>query len=240
MASSLALMHWQHPELPASIRLPWKVFQENLEDLRDDDPSHPEADTIRKQLEAIEVRGALPVFLDLDISEQEAYAEVSMMELSAYHQYRQKTEAAWNDFDCDEKAKWVPENHRAGLAHSRWAPLLAGGPPPCGPAEAPAKRRRIMSKTPAAGAGRGEGGGLGAGEEPAKGKGKVKGKGERPGKSKGKNKNKGKGQEPEKGCKRAWSWRSWGKVMIPCPVCGRRVSRSNMSKHQRSRRCMPA
>ena len=208
MASSLALMqamHWQHPELPASIRLPWKVFQENLEDLRDDEESqsHPEADTMRNQLEAgqleaISVRGALPVFLELDISEQEAYAEVSMMELSAYHHYRQKTEAAWNDFDCDEKAKWVPENHRAGLAHSRWAPLLAGGPPPCSPTEAPAKRRRIRGKTPA------------AGEEPAK-------------------------LGPRGG--RVWSWLSWGKETVPCPLCDRRIARSNMSKHQRSPQC---
>ena len=34
-------------------------------------------------------------------------------------------EPAWHVLDCDDKARWVPEDHRAVLmADAIWAPLL--------------------------------------------------------------------------------------------------------------------
>ena len=42
-------------------------------------------------------------------------------------------ELAWHVLDCDDKARWVPEDHRAVLmADAIWAPLLVDGPPACG------------------------------------------------------------------------------------------------------------
>ena len=41
-------------------------------------------------------------------------------------------EPAWHVLDCDDKARWVPEDHRAVLmADAIWAPLLVDGPPAC-------------------------------------------------------------------------------------------------------------
>ena len=41
-------------------------------------------------------------------------------------------EFAWHVLDRDDKARWVPEDHRAVLmADATWAPLLVRGPPAC-------------------------------------------------------------------------------------------------------------
>ena len=58
------------------------------------------------------------------------------MELSAYvcwgNHWGFIDEAAWHALHCDDKAQWVPEDHRAVLmADAIWAPLLVDGPPPC-------------------------------------------------------------------------------------------------------------
>ncbi|CAE8714892.1 unnamed protein product [Polarella glacialis] len=77
---------WQIPEVPASIRLPWRVFEDDLEDKFEDASSQGaevEA-SVREQISAVQVKGAQETFMELPENVQRAYGEVSLQELSAY------------------------------------------------------------------------------------------------------------------------------------------------------------
>ena len=113
-----------------TIRRPWTVFKEDLED---------SLAGLLATFEAVQGRGARATFASLPEELQRTYAEVSLKELSAYVCWRcakrnEETpiEPAWHVLDCDGKARWVPEDHRAVLmADAIWAPLLVDGPPAC-------------------------------------------------------------------------------------------------------------
>lgn len=137
-------MDWQSPAIPPTVRKPWQVFEEDLEEKLSDAQSQDEfADNLRERLRKVQARGALAAFLNEPEETQRQYAEISVMELSAYVNWRSKQdgpnldtatefEAAWDILDGDDKATWLPEDPRAFLAaDAMWAPLLVDGPPPC-------------------------------------------------------------------------------------------------------------
>ena len=141
---------WQSKLVPATIRRPWRVFAEDLED-RVADALREGAEiggALQKRLAAVEAKGVLAAFKALPTSEQRTYAEVSLLELSAYVCWRQAHEAqlqrpddapylvalaaARDKLDCDDMAEWVPMDAREALLDDgRWAPFLADGPPVC-------------------------------------------------------------------------------------------------------------
>ncbi|CAE8661741.1 unnamed protein product [Polarella glacialis] len=139
---------WQSSAVPPTIRRPWRVFEEDLEDKLADASSQggEVVASVRERLASVQAKGAQAAFMGLPEDQQRGYAEVSMLELSAYVCWRQSQaarqnsdappatefEAAWDILDCDDKAEWVPEDPRAVLAaDGQWAPLLADGPPLC-------------------------------------------------------------------------------------------------------------
>ena len=120
-------INWMSPMIPPTIRRPWRVFNEDVED---------KLWLARAALEAVKERGAQAAFASLPEEVQRTYAEVSLMELSAYVCWRNHwgfiDEAAWHALHCDDKARWIPEDHRTVLmADAIWAPLLVDGPPAC-------------------------------------------------------------------------------------------------------------
>ena len=98
----------------------------------------------RKHCASVQALGTLAAFLALPESEQRSYAEVSLLELSAFVRWQRtfrmptgqalsmmEIVATWDDLP--HKEDWLPEDPRALLeADGQWAPLLADGPPPCG------------------------------------------------------------------------------------------------------------
>ena len=136
---------WTSPMIPPTIRRPWRVFEEDLED---------KLACYLAKLEAVQGHGAQATFATLPEDLQRDYAEVSLKELSAYVRWRRANcakrsgetpmqfEFAWHVLDRDDKARWVPEDHRAVLmADAIWAPLLVHGPPACDFASPWGKRR---------------------------------------------------------------------------------------------------
>jgi len=104
----------------------------------------------RRPFKKVQNRGAPAA---LPAGQQRIYAEVSLLELSAFVRWRRGQasrsqndgaastdfEAAWDLLDWDDKSEWVPEDPRSVLAcDTMWAPLLADGPPACGSAKAAA------------------------------------------------------------------------------------------------------
>jgi hypothetical protein len=159
-AAEVAEMTWQSSQIPATIRRPWRVYEEDLEDtLEDTYTEDPEAlAAVRDGLSAVQARGAVAAFRGLTQDLQRTYAEVSLLELSAFVCYsraqmqqggtRHDIVTAWDTLDCDSKADWVPESPRAALAvESRWAPLLADGPPQCGDADGATARPTRATRT---------------------------------------------------------------------------------------------
>ena len=91
---------------------------------------------VQAEWEAVKECGARAAFASLPEEVQRTYVEVSLKELSAYVCWKQHwgfiDEAAWHALHCDDKAWWVPEDHRAVLmADAIWEPLLVDGPPAC-------------------------------------------------------------------------------------------------------------
>ena len=118
-------INWMSPMIPPTIRRPWRVFNEDVED---------KLALARAALEAVKERGAQAAFASLPEEVQRAYAEVALRELSAYvcwgNHWGFIDEAAWHALHRDDKADWVPDDHRAVLmADAIWEPLLVDGPP---------------------------------------------------------------------------------------------------------------
>ena len=90
----------------------------------------------RECLALVNARGALAAFVALSAVQQRTYADVSLMELSAFVCWRRVQDqfgsgpkaggwAAWASLDCEVKAEWVPEDPRSVLGGvPMWAPLL--------------------------------------------------------------------------------------------------------------------
>ena len=140
---------WQSPAIPPTIRRPWQVFEEDLEDRLADAPGHGSEvmGGVRERLASVHAKGAKDGFKRIPEHEQRTYAEVSFSELSAYVCWRREQvarqqhgevpvdtdlEAAWDLLDGSDKPDWVPEFPRAVLAADpQWAPLLVDRPPIC-------------------------------------------------------------------------------------------------------------
>ena len=121
------VINWMSPMIPPTIRRPWQDFDDDLEDIL----AHVQA-----EWEAVKECGARAAFASLPEEVQRTYVEVSLKELSAYVCWKQHwgfiDEAAWHALHCEDKAWWVPEDHRAVLmADAIWEPLLVDGPPAC-------------------------------------------------------------------------------------------------------------
>ena len=125
MAVGGAINNWTSSMIPPTIRRPWRVFNEDVED---------KLALARAALEAVKERGAQAAFASLPEEVQRTYAEVALRELSAYvcwgNHWGFIDEAAWHALHRDDKADWVPDDHRAVLmADAIWEPLLVDGPP---------------------------------------------------------------------------------------------------------------
>ena len=146
MAVGGAINNWTSSMIPPTIRRPWRVFKEDLEDMLEDLKDQlafvlARLARVQARLEAVQGRGAQATFTSLPEELQRTYAEVSLKELLAYVCWRcakrseetpMQFEPAWHVLDCDDKARWVPEDHRAVLmADAIWAPLLFDGPTAC-------------------------------------------------------------------------------------------------------------
>ena len=73
---------WQHPLAPKNIRRPWEVFEQDLEDKIADALDYdqlPESDVL-----ALHETGAKIGFKSLSKTERDKYAEISLLELSAF------------------------------------------------------------------------------------------------------------------------------------------------------------
>lgn len=144
-------MDWQSAALPSCASRPWDNYKlrlgERLEaavrEVERCQAQHDKAMQEMKRksdhLEAIRSRGALAVFAELDVTEQQEWAEMSIHELSAYVKWRQipgnDDDAAFEALHCQEKRALVAEDPRAEVALSAWSALVTDGPPPLGEVE---------------------------------------------------------------------------------------------------------
>ena len=126
---------WLSTAVPVSILRPWQVYAEHLEDQLADAVATlggGEADpVIQARLNAVHAQGAREAFLDQPVDVQRIYVDVSSAELSAYvvwqraQQRMRNFDAAWDDLVLDDKAGWMPEDHRAALTcDAFWADFL--------------------------------------------------------------------------------------------------------------------
>ena len=123
---------WFCTTIPATIRRPWELFVESLEDRLadavDSQGCGANDSSTRASIADAMARGARVAFLELPVVEQRSFEDVSLMELAAFvrwsvHAERSAgqpvdpmaLEAAWGDLDYDEKVVWVPEDPREVL-----------------------------------------------------------------------------------------------------------------------------
>merc|ERR1712048_17000 len=113
---SVHAMHWQNPLIPATIRRPWRVFEEDLEDKVDAAQCQGcrVESIVADRIWSVQECGARTAFTNLPVDLQQTYAEVSLLELAAYVTWRQMQEirassfdnpiqfdSAWEVLDCD-------------------------------------------------------------------------------------------------------------------------------------------
>eukprot|EP00929_Paragymnodinium_shiwhaense_P021561 TRINITY_DN14028_c0_g2_i2.p1 TRINITY_DN14028_c0_g2~~TRINITY_DN14028_c0_g2_i2.p1 ORF type:complete len:364 (-),score=89.82 TRINITY_DN14028_c0_g2_i2:675-1766(-) len=168
----MAPVTWDSASILSTIRRPWRVFEEDLEDkLADAGSQNLEVlQEARDQLAALQAKGAKAAFSELPEEQQRMYAEVSLTELAAFVCFQRKkaaqqlgatdepgkVEALWDTMPLDEKAEWCPEDPRAVLSQeSKWANLLADGPvtptpaPAVVPTPTPVMKREADAARPA-------------------------------------------------------------------------------------------
>lgn len=134
---------WCSTLVPPTIRRPWHVFEEDLEDkVVDAQSQKAEVDReVSERLAIVQARGARAAFLDMPAALQRTYAEVALMELSVYVCWRDaqtcqaqhssmcartELEAAWDLLDDDLKSDWLPDDPRARLSRDEtWTVLLS-------------------------------------------------------------------------------------------------------------------
>jgi len=124
---------WDCPAVPPSIRRPWEVFAEDLEDQLADGSDDPRVQDLSAKVKDL---GALAVLSKLPADEQRSWMDVSLMELGAYECWRQNpsnkwlvprsnndlgwsiaaVHAAWDAIGADQKSDFVPDDARAFLS----------------------------------------------------------------------------------------------------------------------------
>jgi hypothetical protein len=135
-AIPLRMVRWESDAIPQSIRRPWCVFEQDIEDKLDDESSQG-ADVsveIRNTMDMIRSQGLLAAYAALSGEFKEAYAEVSLMELSAFlrwHLHFQSSGTpcsvpdgeAWDLLEDEEKANWISEDPYWVLSDPLWSKL---------------------------------------------------------------------------------------------------------------------
>ena len=84
---------WTSPMIHPTIRRPWRIFEEDLEDQLKD--LEGQLARVQARLEAVQAHGARAIFASLPEESQRTYAEVSLKELSAY--------VCWRCAKCSEE-----------------------------------------------------------------------------------------------------------------------------------------
>eukprot|EP00435_Cladocopium_sp_Y103_P056970 s1152_g19.t1 len=133
---------WQSACIPPTIRRPWNVWENFLEDHVAEASSQAEEVTpeIRDQIASVQAKGAKMAFLLLDESVQQQYIEVSYQELAAFANWRRSQvaqqesgavppatefEGCWDLLNHDDKKEWLPQDPKAFLAADlQWAALV--------------------------------------------------------------------------------------------------------------------
>lgn len=132
---------WQSLAVPRTIRRPWQVFHDDIQERNFNSQWRP-AQALREKLNSVQTMGAMATFAALDLQEQHRYTEVSIKELSAYIKWRRtqiacsdqfldeiaemKLQGTWDSIHNSVKDDWVPENCRAVLmADMQFARLIA-------------------------------------------------------------------------------------------------------------------
>ena len=131
---------WESCQIPSSIRKPWDIFEEDLEDTLNDLSDATEEAVLRARLDTVQAAGALVAFAQLPKEDQHAFEEVSIVELAAYAHYgryysrgrgadgEEQAAQAWSSLGSEEMAEWVIERPWHELAADpRLAPYLRRG-----------------------------------------------------------------------------------------------------------------
>lgn len=112
---------WESVAIPPSIRRPWCIFEQDMEDRE-----------WRKSLAMIRRLGARAAFAALPGDRKSKYIEISRMELAAFAGWRSqflrgspsgvaREDEAWDSLDEDEKAAWIPEDPDVVLSDPVWS-----------------------------------------------------------------------------------------------------------------------
>ena len=112
-------MSWADIPVPFTIRRPWRVFEEDLQD------KIASAQSEGEQVAAVLARGAQVAFTELPQELQQTYTDVSLMELAAYMLWQNshsENKGDWDLLDSDTKADWVPDDPRTVITSD---PLFA-------------------------------------------------------------------------------------------------------------------
>ena len=146
-------MDWQSDEIPSSIRRPWEVLEQELDDQLEDAQGVLAVDKLQLLQEHTNMilQNTTPysAFIGLGVEWQRHIAEVSLAELAAFAKWRaplvsqrpsRTLIAEWNKLPLDEKLNMVApegcpkdETPRAVLSRDPlWSSLLVDGAPPCG------------------------------------------------------------------------------------------------------------
>jgi len=124
--------HWQSSWVPiTAVRRPWAVFEEDVQDKMCDaaDCAGAPVRLVKQWASLIEAIGAQAAFQTLSAEQQRAYAQVSLLELSAYECWRRAHGTAdineWDILDADAKGDYLPEDAVAMLAtNPLWTTLI--------------------------------------------------------------------------------------------------------------------
>ena len=112
-------MSWADIPVPFTIRRPWRVFEEDLQD------KIASAQSEGEQVAAVLARGAQVAFTELPQELQQTYTDVSLKELAAYILWQDshsENKMDWDLLDSDTKADWVPDDPRTVITSD---PLFA-------------------------------------------------------------------------------------------------------------------
>ena len=126
-------MNWQSDAIPSTIRRPWKIFQEYVEDdeLEAGSLGIEVSGSVRERAALMQAQGAQAAFATLAPGEQETFVAVSVLELAAYVNWRSHQgglafqdgstfEDVWDNADCDDKRDWIVDNPADFLVAHGW------------------------------------------------------------------------------------------------------------------------
>ena len=119
---------WASAAIPPSIRRPWRVFEEDIDDKIEEAQAEEQfvSTALCDWRATVKSKGAYLAFSELSATVRSSFVEVSFMELAAFVAFRNSKAAelngsdscmrAWDSLDCDDKAEWVPTSPQDVLA----------------------------------------------------------------------------------------------------------------------------